>query len=847
MKVAFFGLATSVAALCIANPALAQTSAQTGTQADAELSSPHHFNLAAQSALKGIPAFARQAGIQIVAPAAHLDGVRTNAVHGDLPTHAALAQLLAGTGLSVAGRSGNTISLHLTAASAGEPVGASSADTQTDDDSARANQIVVIGQAIAVAPSTTPLDALQPTSNIDRSFIKNNITPLSSYDDVVKFAPSVWDQSPNGPGLGKSETLSLRGFQDGQFNVTYDGIPFGDSTDLHHTSSALFIAHDLLDASVDRGPGTASTIGNATFGGSMNFNTKAPLNTFTVNPYLTVGSFDTWSLGTEVDTGETKFGKAFIDVQHEESDGYLSYAQEQRTNIEAKTVSQLAPNIKLTLLASWNHSHEYTTQGTTLANIKEYGWNYALGNDPSLQNYYKYQPSNYSSDFEYARLEAGLGGGWSVDNTLYTTSFTHDYKESKDASDNNPADVGVTYYDDNGKKLSPQPANAATDITGKQTNAHYRAYGDTLRVSKDLGAIGKLNVGLWAEHTVDDRWSATTDVMTGDLVNTKYGTPYKYIYHDTANTLQPYAELVLTPASGLTLTPGVRFTYFQRKLDAALNSVSPPAPENFTESYHAWQPSIAANYKILKNWSVYAQVARGFLAPPLDTFQTQVIQRVSPERTTNYQVGTAAHIGNLVLGADAYYIDFNNYITSVNIDDPDYGVVSTYTNGGGAVYKGLEAEVQYVVGKGFSLYGNASLNSAKYKHTDVWIAESPRWTAAAGVLYDNRTGPYASIIAKWIGPRYGLDTDGTDANGEPVFANDPTTRLDTYMTTDLALGVHLDRLLDMKKETTISLKVSNLFNLHKIVDYAGTQSATDDPLYWVSAGRSAFLNISVSM
>ena len=37
----------------------------------------------------------------------------------------------------------------------------------------------------------------------------------------------------------------------------------------------------------------------------------------------------------------------------------------------------------------------------------------------------------------------------------------------------------------------------------------------------------------------------------------------------------------------------------------------------------------------------------------------------------------------------------------------------------------------------------------------MWIAEAPRWTAAAGVLYDQHKGPYASLIGKFIGPRWG--------------------------------------------------------------------------------------------
>jgi len=824
MRIMSLGATVSVAALlCAAQPAFAQT---------------RHFNLPALSAVKGIPAFARQAGIQLVAPAGGLAGRSTNAVKGDLDVQTALGRLIAGTGLAVAGQTGNTISLRA------DPVDPPLADATSDTDS---KDIVVVAQAIRVSPSNMPLDVIQPTSEIDKNFIKNNIIPLASFNDVIKFAPSVFAQSPNGPGLGKNETLSLRGFQDGQFNVTFDGIPFGDATDLHHTTSALFIAHDLLDAEIDRGPGTGSTIGNATFGGTIGFRTKDPLDSFTVNPYITGGSFSTWSIGGEVDTGETPLGKGFIDAQHEESDGYLSYAREKRTNIQAKTVTQITPDVKLTLLASWNHAFEYTTQGATLANIEKYGSDYSLGNDPSVQNYYKYQPSNYYSDFEYARIQADLGGGWKADDTLYTTSFTHNYTESKDGTDNDPADNGVTYYDDKGAKLKPQPASAASDIQGKVTFTHFRSYGNILRVSDDT-RYGTLRFGLWSERLVDDR-SSYTNVLTqgGVALNSKYGTPWTYQIHDTLTTLQPYVEFAWKPLPGLTITPGVRYSSFQRSVHAPLNKVKPPVPLNYSETFSDWQPSVAANYVIRPGWTAYAQVAKGFLAPPIDTFEVGVIQKVKPETTTNFQVGTAAHFGRLVLSADAYYIDFKDYITTVNVNDPDLGVVSTYTNGPGAIYKGVEVEAQYVLGRGFSLYGNATFNSAKYKHSNVWLADAPRWTAVAGLLYDAHKGPYFSLIAKWIGKRYGSDTNSVDADGKPIFFNDPTTRLGAFVTADLAAGWHLDKLLHLEKDTTLSVKVSNLFNSHKIDGFAGDQSATNAPLYWTVPGRAVFVNLSVSM
>ncbi|RHW18181.1 TonB-dependent receptor [Sphingomonas gilva] len=78
----------AIVAMSVASPAMAQT---------------RSFNVPAQAASQGIPAFAQQAGLQIVADGSVVQGKRTNAVVGDLPVDEALRRLLSGTGLIVSG------------------------------------------------------------------------------------------------------------------------------------------------------------------------------------------------------------------------------------------------------------------------------------------------------------------------------------------------------------------------------------------------------------------------------------------------------------------------------------------------------------------------------------------------------------------------------------------------------------------------------------------------------------------------------------------------------------------------------------------------------------------------
>ncbi|WP_049974017.1 TonB-dependent receptor [Azospirillum sp. B4] len=84
--------------LALSAPAVAQT---------------RSFDLPAQPAVSAIPMFAKQAGIQIVAPAGQLTGITTQAIHGELDRKKALATLLQGTPLVVSSDDGTVVVLQL--------------------------------------------------------------------------------------------------------------------------------------------------------------------------------------------------------------------------------------------------------------------------------------------------------------------------------------------------------------------------------------------------------------------------------------------------------------------------------------------------------------------------------------------------------------------------------------------------------------------------------------------------------------------------------------------------------------------------------------------------------------
>mgnify|MGYP003694636033 CR=1 FL=1 len=80
------------------------------------------------------------------------------------------------------------------------------------------------------------LDATSARTEITGQFIKNFTSPLADFNEVVQMAPGTFSVNSNGVGLTSRRKTYFRGFSDGQYTMTFDGIPFQDTntTPTHH-------------------------------------------------------------------------------------------------------------------------------------------------------------------------------------------------------------------------------------------------------------------------------------------------------------------------------------------------------------------------------------------------------------------------------------------------------------------------------------------------------------------------------------------------------------------------------------------------------------------------------------
>ncbi len=704
------------------------------------------------------------------------------------------------------------------------------------------------GSATYESPSGTSVDSTEPVFNVGQQYIQQNASAGSNYTDIISILPSVVSVDPNGPGMMETQSLTMRGFQDGQYNVTFDGIPWGDSNDFTHHSTSYFMAQDLGGIAVDMGPGDASNIGYSTFGGTIAVKSKDPLATTQTDVFSSFGSWNSRLLGTQFNTGNMpNYGDARLYLSYKDfsTDGYLTDSAQKRQNLFMKFEKTVGDDTTLTFVAMGNKLEQNIPYGASLQQMSQYGKNYSLSSNPQSQNYYGYNYDNITSDFEYIGLKTHLDN-IEVDNKLYTYAYYHDpgtnglqpgYGTNL-ATGNAPGTPGLAVTGTVvGGTAYPN------DVPGQIMSMNYRSVGDLLRMSQILGP-GKLDYGTWIDVQSNNRSQIETDMTLNGAPNSGnqvYATSGSLAYidrlmTDTLTTIQPYIQYEWKIRDNWTLTPGLKYSYFDRSFDSLVQQGT-GQPFNGSQSWTKALPAVTTNYMMSKNWSFYAEVAEGFMAPNMNNFYKPNAQtgQLQPQSTTNYQMGTVWTGRNLNLSADLYRIDFTNKISAISCGAGTIG--TCFTNIGGVRYDGGELQGTWTFVKNWSLYGNLGINNYSTSDGSV-LPYTPHTTAAAGTIYDDGRW-YGSLIAKEVGDR----SSGT-GNGGP---NNNGIAFGSYTLVDLNTSYKFETGWAWAKQAMLGFQVNNLFNRTDI--YAYTSGFTDingNPLLFSLPERYYQVNFSVT-
>jgi len=475
--------------------------------------------------------------------------------------------------------------------------------------------------AAQAAPSGGFIEERSAQSLISNAYIRNFISPVADYGEIVQIVPGTFTTSSDGVGLGQSKTY-FRGFPDGDYDIDFDGVPFYDTNSPTHHSWAFFPAQWIGGVDFDRSPGSASTTGPTPFGGSIHLQSmpltseqdiRGAFSWSTWNTKLFDGAFNSGLFGL---FGSPAKSNLFVDWHRMTSDGYQTFNFNTRNagsllyqyqfspktvltgfsgviQLDANTYG-LNPTRCQTLGASAVNSNTTCTATTSISGVTYntapngllpytgYGYNFMMVNNSDPANWLDYQYNHYQvpTDFEYVGIKSEFGRGWYLDVKGYTYNYDNGElftnaapitEVTQAAAIANPSLVpgaliagtgskAVAYY--NGVAIAP----CNVQVTKKGVSAlpcavdkynSYRKYGETAVLSQTSN-FGIFRAGIWYDWAKTNRHQYPTDPLNG-WADQPLGNFDETFYTDS---YQPYAEYEFHITPKFNLTAGSKFAYY---------------------------------------------------------------------------------------------------------------------------------------------------------------------------------------------------------------------------------------------------------------------------------------------
>ncbi|EZP48645.1 TonB-dependent Receptor Plug domain protein [Sphingomonas sp. RIT328] len=647
---------------------------------------------------------------------------------------------------------------------------------------------------------------VQTVSAIDMARLTPGTSPLKA---VAKL-PGVNFQSADAFGAYEWSTrISLRGFNQNQLGFTLDGVPLGDmsygNVNGLHISRAI-LSENLAATTVAQGAGALGTASTSNLGGTLQFTSRKPSDTFDLVASGTYGSDDTWRGFARLDSGDLGGGlKGYLSYGYLTTDKWKGYGTQRQHQVNAKLVEDLGARGSITAFVNYSDRRENDYQDLSLDIIRRRGLNddnisndYAL----ALQLARVYQNQAALAAYRTANngATAGFVAPWSGAGLTFPTGFGSVDDAYYDAAglrrdwlggvtfDGRLTDqlsiVSTAYYHHNRGQgswitpYSPTPAGAlggngetlpiasaaaygyASPLGFRTTEYGIDRAGNLTRLTLDTGA-NRFELGGWYESnsfTQARRFygmsNTASDRSARDFQSNPYFTQWNGKY-DT-ETLQYYLADTLR-LGALTLNGGWKGMRVRNQANLLTGSLV----NGKIKAENWFLPQVGAVFDLgsgAELFASYTENMRAFVSSatsgPFATTQAgfnAIRNTLKPETSKTGEGGVRLRRGGLQLSAAGYYIHFANRLLSFSNGSGIQGNPPTLNNAGNVESYGAELAASYRVARPLTLFASYSYNRSTYQDNVV---------AADGTLLSPTKGKTV------------VDTPEHMAKGEIVYDDD---------------------------------------------------------------------------
>jgi iron complex outermembrane receptor protein len=637
--------AAVMALTCAALPAAAQQRA---------------FDVPAQGAASAISAFARQAGLQVVAPADGLEHVRTEALKGSMDARAALRRLIDGTGLEIVSDSNGVIVLRRApAAKVAQVQEATSLDT-----------IIVTAQKREESAQGVPISLSAFSARTLES------QRLESLRDISRLTPgllvSAFSQS--------SPTIAIRGATNTftQIGANKPVAVVVDDLFIPRNSAATFELYGLNSVQVLKGP-QGTLFGRNVTGGAIVLDTGKPAYGVAAGSVRVGGG--NYGLKqadgvADLPVGDTVALRLAASLKQHDGYGKDRLTGREQDDLDSRSVraqARLQASDTVEVLLGGDYSEDHNG-GRTLSSK-------AAGSDGDRRT----SELGYNQGFARNQWGASARVYWQAP-VGEVTAITG-YRWSQSGEDY--SGTGASYRFLTG--TNTQSVNRDVDDVG--------LFSQEVRWASPKWSFGDLVAGVYyadedAKRQLRTRGLAaitgvaSSDVLTDQAVKTKsYGA---------------FVDGTLHLPAAFDLTLGARYTQDKKTASLLRTDFVRPATGSFAArdlkaDWNEVTPRAVLTWTPREDLKLYGSVTRGFTAGGFNTDAaviTALAQPFDPETVTNYELGFKSQwlADTLRVNASVFHMDYKD---KQELFFNNLTRVLTITNAGEATIEGAEVEVTW--------------------------------------------------------------------------------------------------------------------------------------------------------
>ncbi|WP_369062075.1 TonB-dependent receptor [Caulobacter sp. 73W] len=713
------------------------------------------FDVPPQAAGSAISVFARQSGLQVVAPADGLQGVRTQALKGQMDARAALRRLIEGTGLEIASDSGGVIVLRRASSGGAEAALAEPAALDT---------IIVTAQKRDESAQSVPISLTALSGRTVETY------RLETLRDISRLTPgllvSAFSQS--------SPTIAVRGATNTftQIGANKPVAVVVDDLFIPRNSAATFELYGLSSVQVLKGP-QGTLFGRNVTGGAIVLDTGKPaFNDFSGALRVGGGNYALKQVDGRVDVPVSDTAALRFAGSLKQHDGYgrdrlTGREQDDLDSTSFRAQARLLPAEGLEVLLSADYADD-RNGGRTLSSK-------GAGSDGDRRT----SELGYNQSFARNQWGSSARVYWNAP-VGGVTSITG-YRWSQSGEDFSGTGTSYAFL----AGTNSQSVNRDVDKVGLLSQE--------LRYASPKWGWGDFVTGVYLAHEDAERQlrvrtlaavtgATATDVLTDQAVKTRsYAVFADGVVHLTAN---------------LDLTLGARYTRDEKTASLVRTDFVRPATGSFTArdleaDWGELTPRAVLTWAPRTDLRVYGSVTRGYTAGGFNTDAAALAALTTPfasETVTNYELGVKSEWldDRLRINASVFHMEYKD---KQELFFNNLTRILTITNAGQATIEGAEIEIAYRPVSWLNLMGSYGLLDTVYDdfvipggavNTGNPLGSSPR-----------NKGSLAADIRAPLGEAGYLTGSISWAYTDSYFTGatkDPNLHIEAYALTNLSIG-----------------------------------------------------------